>query len=185
MPRARLAVNSRAMKKPDRTQESWAFRPLGNELAEALRAELAGWPGVQARAMMGTLSFFRGKQMLGCYVSRELIKKPVKPPWVNRLGEPPFVWVRLRLDDKQRALRCPGVRAEGAERSEGEQNLKHKPSAEEVRHARLGFAGWVEIPLASRESLEEAVRWLGCAFERPPRKQLASLAGAGRRQRKN
>ncbi|MGH9817695.1 MAG: hypothetical protein ACRD6I_16595, partial [Candidatus Acidiferrales bacterium] len=152
--------------------------------AAALRAELGGWPGVQARAMMGTLSFFRGKQMLGGYVSRELIKKPVKPPWVNRLGEPPFVWVRLRLDDKQRALRRPGVRAEGAEQSAGAQRSGRKAPAERVRPARLNFAGWVEIPLASRESLEEAVRWLGCAFERPPRKQLASQARAGRRARK-
>lgn len=173
------------MRRPDRAQESWAFRPLGNELGEALRAELTGWPGVQARAMMGTLSFFRGKQMLGCYVSRELIKKPVKPPWVNRPGEPPFVWVRLRLDDKQRALRRPGVRAEGAERSEREQSCKHKASAEKVRHARLGFAGWVEIPLAPRESLAEAVRWFGCAFQRPPRKQLASRASGGGRPKKN
>ncbi|MGH9792673.1 MAG: hypothetical protein ACRD5W_15810 [Candidatus Acidiferrales bacterium] len=167
------------MKKQVLSAESWACRPLGNELAEALRAELGGWPGVQTRAMMGTLSFFRGKQMLGCYVSRELIKKPVKPPWVNRAGEPPFVWVRLRLDDRQRALRRPGVRAEGADRTEP------KASAGKVRPARLNFAGWVEIPLASREALEEAVRWLGCAFERPPRKQLASQARAGRRPKKS
>lgn len=144
------ALNSRPVKKQVLSAESWACRPLGNELAEALRAELGGWPGVQTRAMMGTLSFFRGKQMLGCYVSRELIKKPVKPPWVNRAGEPPFVWVRLRLDDRQRALRRPGVRAEGADRTEP------KASAGKVRPARLNFAGWVEIPLASREALEEA-----------------------------
>jgi len=145
-------------KKP--ASESWAIRPLGNELAEALRAELAGWPGVAARGMMGTLSFFRGKQMLGCYVSRDLLKKPVKPEWVNRPGEPPFVWVRLRLDDKMRALRRPGVRAEGSQRL---------PEGEKVSASRLGFAGWIEIPLESRESLEEAVRWFGRAYERPPR----------------
>jgi hypothetical protein len=144
--------------------ESWAFRPLGNELAEALRAELAGWPGVTARGMMGTLSFFRGKQMLGAYVSRDLLKKPVKPDWVNRPGEPPFVWVRLRLDDKLRALRRPGVRAEGAQRL---------PEGEKVQASRLGFAGWIEIPLDSRAALEEAVRWFGCAYERPPRRALA------------
>jgi len=140
-------------------EESWAFRPLGNEFAEALRAELAGWPGVEPRAMMGTLAFFRGKQMLGCYVSRELIKKPVKPPWVNRPGDPPFVWIRLRLEDKQRALARPGVRKEWSER---ERNA--------LSESRLSFAGWVEVPLDSRASLEEAVRWFGCAYERPPLK---------------
>jgi hypothetical protein len=145
--------------------ESWALRPLGNELAEALRAELAGWPGVEPRGMMGTLSFFRGKQMLGAYVSRDLLKKPVKPEWVNRPGEPPFVWVRLRLDDKLRALRRPGVKASGSQ---------HLPQGGNVGASRLGFAGWIEIPLDSRASLEEAVRWFGRAYERPPRRPLAS-----------
>lgn len=140
------------------------MRPLGNELAEALRAELAGWPGVEARGMMGTLSFFRGKQMLGAYVSRDLLKKPVKPEWVNRTGEPPFVWVRLRLDDKLCALRRPGVRASGSQ---------ELPEGGKVSASRLGFAGWIEIPLDSRASLEEAVRWFGCAYERPPRRRLA------------
>ncbi len=127
-------------------QDSWALRPLGNELAEALRAELTGWPDVTARAVMGSLAFFRGKHMLGCYVSRELVKKPVKPEWVNRPGEPPFVWVRLRPEDTLRALRRSGV-----------------------CEVRLGFAGWVEVALESRASLEEAVRWFGRAYEHPPR----------------
>jgi hypothetical protein len=157
------------------------MRPLSNELAEALRAELAGWPGVAVRGMMGTLSFFRDKQMLGCYVSRDLLKKPVKPEWVNRPGEPPFVWVRLRLDDKLRALHRPGVRAEGAQRvpddeqrrPRSETGAQHKPQREAISASRLGFAGWIEIPLESRASLEEAVRWFGRAFQRPPRSQLA------------
>jgi len=157
------------------------MRPLGNELAEALRAELIAWPGVTARGMMGTLSFLRGKQMLGCYVSRDFVKKPVKPEWVNRPGEPPFVWIRLRLDDKIRALRRRGVRAEGAQRlSEDEQR---QPQGETAREARLGFAGWIEIPLESRASLEEAVRWFGTAYERPPRRQLAPRKRARPRRR--
>lgn len=165
-------------KQAKKTEEGWAFRPLGNEFAEALRAELAGWPGVTPRAMMGTLAFFRGKQMLGAYVSRDLLKKPVKPPWVNRPGEPPFVWVRLRLDDKVRALRRAGVRAEGSQKM---------PEGEAVAPSRLGFPGWVEIPLDSRESLEEAVRWFGCAYERPPRPgpQRRSKAKAQTRRKRS
>ena len=121
----------------------WSTQPLHDELGEALRAELLSWPGVTIRPMMGCLAFSRGKQMLGCYVNRELSKK--KPPWMNRPGEPTLVWVRLREDDTERALRRPGV-----------------------RKARTGAVNWVEIPLTSREMLEEAVRWLGCAYEHPP-----------------
>lgn len=150
------------------------MRPLGNELAEALRAELTGWPGVEARGMMGTLAFFRGKQMLGCYVSRELVKKPVKPEWVNRPGEPPFVWIRLRLDDKIRALRRAKIRGTGRQQSD---NAK-------AREARLGFAGWIEVPLESRASLEEAVRWFGRAYERPPRRKLAPRVARRRAKRR-
>ena len=121
-----------------------ATRPLEDELGEALRAELLSWPGVTIRPMMGCLAFSRSKQMLGCYVNRELSKK--KPPWMNRPGEPTLVWVRLREDDTERALRRPGV-----------------------RKARTGAVNWVEIPLASRRLLEEAVRWFGRAYEHPPR----------------
>jgi hypothetical protein len=135
-----------------------AVRPLDDELAEALRAELLTWPGVAPRSMFGTLSFFRGKQMLGCYVSRDLIKKSPKPPWVNRPGEPPIVWIRLRRDDAERALARPGVRPDWWARTQ-----------QPVRESRLGFAGWVEVPLDSRAALAEAVRWLGTAYERPPR----------------
>ena len=124
----------------------WSTRPLDDELGEALRAELLGWRGVKARPMMGTLAFFRGRQMLGCYVNRALSKK--KPAWVGRAGEPTFVWVRLRSADAQRARKRPGV-----------------------SKARLEFVGWVEIPLESRELLEEAVRWFGCAYEHPSRRQ--------------
>lgn len=140
----------------------WSVRPLHDELGEALRAELLGWPGVRARAMMGTLAFFRGKQMLGCYVNRDLAKK--KPAWLNRPGEPTFVWVRLRPADAERALRRP-----------------------DVIKARLEFVGWVEISLASRRALEEAVRWFGCACEYPPRpgrkhRSKASSSTAGKRE---
>jgi len=126
-------------------ETDWSTRPLDDELGEALRAELLGWPGVTIRPMMGCLAFSRGKQMLGCYVNRELSKK--KPPWMNRPGEPTLTWVRLREDDTERALRRPGV-----------------------GKARTGAVNWVEILLASREMLEEAVRWFGCAYERPPRR---------------
>lgn len=122
----------------------WSTRPLDDELGEVLRAELLGWPGVTARPMMGTVAFFRGKQMLGCYVNRALAKR--KPDWLNRRDEPTLVWVRLRAEDADRALMRPGV-----------------------SRCRLGFAGWIEVPLESRDMLEEAVRWLGHAFEHPPR----------------
>lgn len=145
----------------------WTTRPLDDELGEALRAELLGWPGVTIRPMMGCLAFCRirelsrksgrqrirprgqaGKpvppQMLGCYVNRELSKK--KPRWMNRPGEPTLAWVRLSADDAERALRRPGV---------------HK--------ARTGAVNWIEIPLDSRAMLKEAVRWFGCAYEHPPR----------------
>ena len=122
----------------------WSTRPLEDELGEVLRAELLSWPGVQARPMMGALAFFRGKQMLGCYVNRALSKK--KPEWLGRPGEPTYAWMRLRPADAERALKRKAVR----------------PS-------RLGFTGWVEVELSSRAHLEEAVRWFGCAYERPPR----------------
>lgn len=130
-------------------KSDWSTRPLEDELGEVLRAELLSWPGVAARPMMGSLGFFRGRsrqerrgQMLGCYVNRALAKK--KAEYMNRPGEASLVWVRLRAKDAERALKCS-----------------------RVRESRLGFKGWVEIPLASRGHLEEAVRWLGCAYERP------------------
>jgi len=126
----------------------WATRPLEDELGEALRAELLSWPRVRVRPVMGTMAFYRSRQMLGCYINRDLFKKAQKPAWANRPGEPPLVWIRLRARDAQRALKRPGVQPQGVQ-----------------------FARWVEIPLASRESLEEAVRWFGCAYERPARTQ--------------
>jgi len=44
-------------KAPKRKTEgaNWSTRPLDDELGEALRVELLGWPGVTARPMMGTL----------------------------------------------------------------------------------------------------------------------------------
>lgn len=125
-----------------RSKSDWTTRPLEDELGEALRAELLGWPGVTARPVMGCLAFFRGKpatagakaaHMLGCYVNRDVAKK--KTEWLNRAGEPTFVWVRLRKEDAERALRRPGV-----------------------TQSRLGFPGWIGIPLESRAMLAEAVR---------------------------
>lgn len=132
-------------------RSDWSTRPLEDELGEVLRAELLSWPGVAARPMMGSLAFFRGRprqkrggQMLGCYVNRALAKR--KADYMNRPDEPPLVWVRLRVQDAERALK-----------------------RRRVQESRLGFKGWVEISLASRGHLEEAVRWLGCAYERPAR----------------
>lgn len=122
----------------------WTSRPLDDELGEALRAELLSWPGVALKPMMGTLAYFQGRQMLGCYVNRAVAKK--KPAWLNRPGEPCYVCIRLRAEDAERALDRPGVAP-----------------------PRLGFKGWVEVELASRRALEEAVRWLGQAYEHPPR----------------
>lgn len=136
-------------------ESDWAIRPLEDELGEALRAELLGWPGVTIRPMMGCLTYFRGKQMLGSYVNRALSKR--KPQWMNRAEEPTLVWVRLSPADFERALRRPGV----------------VPS-------RLGFVGWIEIPLASRRSLEEAVRWLGRAYEHPRRGKGSRGSKGGR-----
>lgn len=133
-------------------QSDWAIRPLEDELSEALRAELLGWPGVTIRPMMGCPSFFRGKQMLGSYVNRALSKRKLE--WMNRVEEPALVWIRLGEADFQRALRRPGV----------------IPS-------RLGFVGWIEIPLASRLHLEEAVRWFGRTYEHPPRGGKAGKTG--------
>ena len=124
-------------------KSNWTSRPLDDELGEALRAELLTWPGVEARQMMGILAFFRRGQMLGGYVNRELCK--TRPPWLNRPGEPTFAIVRLHPDDGERALKRPQV----------------KPS-------RLKFPGWVEISLASRDALAEAVNWFGVACENPP-----------------
>ena len=125
------------------TKDSWTTRPLDDELGEALRAELLSWPQVEARQMMGTLAFFRSKQMLGCYVSRTLSK--AKPEWMNKRDEPTFAIVRMHPDDGVRALKRPGIR----------------PS-------RLSFPGWVEIDLDSRDALAEAVHWFGIACENPP-----------------
>ena len=123
--------------------DSWTTRPLDDELGEALRAELLSWPNVAARAMMGALAFFRSKQMLGCYVSRTL--SSAKPEWLNKRDEPTFAIVRLRVEDAERALK-----------------------RERTRAFRLGFPGWVEIDLDSRDSLAEAVHRFGIAYENPP-----------------
>ena len=141
-------------------ETDWSLRPLGDELGEALRAELLGWPEVKARPMMGCLAFFHKKNFLGAYVNRNLPKK--KPEWVNRPDESTFVWVRLRPDDASRAMKVPWL-----------------------KQCRLEFAGWVEIPLDSRKMLEEAVRWFGRAYERaaPPAKQRASHARRRPRKR--
>ena len=120
----------------------WARVPLHDELGDALRAELLRWPGVELRPMMGTLSFRRRKQMLGCYVHRAMFKgKP--PKWAPQPDEPPFVWVRLKPAEKEKALRRPHVRESAANR----------------------MKAWVEVPLASRGALQEAVMWLGRSYE--------------------
>jgi hypothetical protein len=131
------------MEKKSIESKDWASRPLDDELGEALRAEVLGWPGVVLRPMMGTLAFFRGKQMLGCYVNRALSKK--KPDWLNSSDEPTLAWIRLRKQDADRALKRRGVTT-----------------------CRLGFAGWIEVPLESRALLTEAVRWFGHTYEHPP-----------------
>jgi len=135
----------------------WSIRPLNDELGEVLRAELLSWPGVVAKPMMGTLAFWRGKRMLGCYVNRELSKR--KPEWMNALGAPTFVCVRLRKEDAERALR-----------------------RECVNPASFGFRSWVEVSLVSRRHLEEAVRWLGTAYEHSPEraKKKAKQRKAGK-----
>jgi hypothetical protein len=132
-------------------ETDWTLRPLDDELGEALRAELLGWPDVKARPMMGCLAFFHKKTFLGAYVNRSLLKK--KPEWVNRPDESTFVWVRLRPDDAARAMKAPWL-----------------------KQCRLEFAGWVEIPLDSRKMLEECVRWFGRAYQRatlPAKKRAA------------
>jgi hypothetical protein len=126
------------------SKADWSVHLLDDELGEALRAELLSWPGVTVRPVMGTLGYFRGQRQLGYYANREPSKK--KPAWLNQAGEPLYACVRLRLVDAQCALKRPGVLP-----------------------ARLGFAGWVDIPLTSRDSLEESVRCFGTAYERPPR----------------
>jgi hypothetical protein len=126
-------------------KDDWALRALDDELGEALSAELLSWPGMTARPIMGTLGFSRGRRLLGYYANRGLSRK--KPAWLNRTGEPTYACVRLRLADAERALQRPGVVP-----------------------GRLGFHGWVEIPLVSRDSLEESVRCFGTAYEKRPRK---------------
>ena len=128
----------------EKKQHDWAVRPLNNELGEALRAELLGWPGVTVRPMFGVMAFYRGKNILGCYVNRDLAQK--KAAYMNRPGEPALVWIRLRRDDVARACRRPGIRT-----------------------SRTGMSQWIELSLASRAALAEAVRWLGHAYQHPPR----------------
>jgi len=138
----------------------WDSLDLHDEIGEALRAELRRWPGVELRPMMGTLSYFRGKHMLGCYVNRALFKKSV-PQWAPSAEEAPFVWVRLKPESKEKALRRP-----------------------HVKEARIRMKGWVEVPLASRGALEEAVHWFGRSYEEPlPTKRAANKKAAARRKR--
>ena len=132
-------------------ETDWNRKPLDDELGEALRAELLGWPEIHTRPMMGCLGFFRKKNFIGAYVNRNLPKK--KPNWVNSPGEPTFVWVRLRPDDAAKAMKVPWL-----------------------KQCRLEFAGWVEIPLDSRKMLEEAVRWFGRAYERAATAEKKSAA---------
>lgn len=109
-------------------------------------AELLGWPGVTLRPIMGCRAFFSRQADAGQL--REPCASRRKPDWMNRAEEPALVWLRLGKVDFERALRRPGV----------------APS-------RLGLAGWIEIPLASRGHLEEAVRWLGRTYEHPPNRK--------------
>jgi hypothetical protein len=127
-----------------KTTTDWATRPLEDELGEALRAELLGWPGVTIRPMFGVMAFYRGERILGCYVNRDLAQK--KARYMNRPGEPPLVWVRLPRADVERACERPGIRT-----------------------SRTGMSNWVELSLGSRALLEEAVRWFGRAYEHAPR----------------
>lgn len=138
----------RGAAKIKKATKDWATTPLHDELGEALRAELLRWPGVAPRPMMGTLTFYRGKHMLGCYVHRALFRRQ-PPKWAPRADEPPFVWIRLRPEAKVKALRRPHVR-------------------ESVSNP---MKTWVEVPLASRAALEEAVHWFGRSYEEPPRKK--------------
>ena len=147
-------------------KSDWLTRPLDDEWGEILRAELLSWPQVTGRPVMGALAFFHKKLMLGCYVNRALSK--AKPEWMNRRDEPAFAIVRLRAEDAERAL-------------------KRKT----VRPSRLGFDGWVEIDLASRRTLEEAVHWFGTAYEHPPkskskrkRRKKTSKKQAAKRKKK-
>ena len=115
---------------------------LLDPLGEALRAELLGWPGLELRPMMGTLAFFHGKAMLGCYVHRGRFKK-TPPKWAPGPEEPPFVWIRLSAVARARALRNPLVKESGT----------------------AAVKRWVQVSLGSRAALEQAVRWLGEAYE--------------------
>jgi hypothetical protein len=149
-----------ANQKSLRGESDWSTRPLGDPWGETLRAELLSWPGVKLRPMMGTLAFFKGPAFIGCYVNRDLVRS--KPDWVNRAGEPTYACVRLRTEDAARALRHPGL-----------------------RQSRLEFAGWVEIPLASRKLYDEAVNWFSRAYEfpvRPRSKKPRSRRASGRRR---
>lgn len=146
-----------AARKKTVTTSASAVLDLHDEFGEALQAELSAWPGVVTRRMMGTLSFFRGKNMLGCYVHRTLFKK-APPQWAPGVGEPPFVWIRLRPAEKEKALRRPHVR-------------------ESISNP---MKTWVEVPLFSRAALEEAVRWFGRAYEQP----LAATRKTSRKPRK-
>ena len=142
-------------------ESDWKLRHLEDELGEALLAEMVSWPGVVLKPMMGTLGFWRGSRMLGCYVNRALSKR--KPWWLNRPGEPTLVYIRLRDKDAERAQRRAWV----------------APS-------RLGAKSWIEIPLGSRSELEEAVRWFGVAYERGPRpakKNAKKARGKSRKRR--
>ncbi len=65
----------------------WSLWPLEDELGETLLAELLVWPGVATRPVMGTLAFFCGKHMLGCYVNRALSEK--RAEWLGRADDQP------------------------------------------------------------------------------------------------
>ncbi|MBI4547684.1 MAG: hypothetical protein HY707_06885 [Ignavibacteriae bacterium] len=119
--------------------------PLEDELGELLRAELLTWPGVTVRPMMGCIAFCHGKQMIGCYVNRDLLKK--KPWWVNRSGESTLAWVRLRKTDAERALK-----------------------RRDVHQCRTGAKHWIELPLKSHELLEQAIYWFAVTYSHPPQK---------------
>lgn len=155
-----MATSSRKARAATKTD--WRTRPLDDEFGEALRAELLTWPGLTLRPMMGTLSYFRGRTFLGCYVNRALTNS--RRDWVNREDEPAYACIRLRADDAARALKQP-----------------------QIRRARLQFAGWVEVPLGSRELLARAVRWFARAYENPlpPAKKKSAKTSRARSSAKS
>lgn len=99
----------------------------GTGPAHRLNETLGGWPGVRITPMFGRWGYFVGARLFACFPLRE---------------KDCDLWIRLGVDDQQRALADSRIRP----------------------HRRFARRGWVELDVAEPGDLPGALRWLRRAY---------------------